>query len=287
MGGRMETIMTTTPRPRAQRPQIILEVVRSSWVTPHLVRLTLGGPGFADFQPKDATDSYVKISFAKPELGLEPPYDLAALRETLAPADLPVTRTYTVRRVDQAAGTIDIDFVVHGDEGIAGPWAAAAQPGDRVVLAGPGGAYRPEPTADWHLFAGDESAIPAIAAALEALPADAKGLAFLEIGGRDDLVDLDHPAGVQLIWVGRAARDESTAALLATAISGHPWPDGRVQVFAHGERESMKALREVFLTQRGLDRSQLSLSGYWAYGRTEDRFQAEKREPIGVVLPTS
>ncbi|AZH84018.1 siderophore-interacting protein [Plantibacter sp. PA-3-X8] len=279
--------MTTTPRPRAPRPQIILEVVRSSWVTPHLVRLTLGGPGFADFQPKDATDSYVKISFAKPELGLEPPYDLAALRETLAPADLPVTRTYTVRRVDQAAGTMDIDFVVHGDEGIAGPWAAAAQPGDRVVLAGPGGAYRPDPTADWHLFAGDESAIPAIAAALEALPADAKGLAFLEIGGRDDLVDLDHPAGVQLIWVGRAARDESTAALLATAISGHPWPDGRVQVFAHGERESMKALREVFLTQRGLDRSQLSLSGYWAYGRTEDRFQAEKREPIGVVLPTS
>lgn len=287
MGGRMETIMTTTPRPRAPRPQIILEVVRSSWVTPHLVRLTLGGPGFADFQPKDATDSYMKISFAKPELGLEPPYDLAALRETLAPADLPVTRTYTVRRVDQAAGTMDIDFVVHGDEGIAGPWAAAAQPGDRVVLAGPGGAYRPDPTADWHLFAGDESAIPAIAAALEALPADAKGLAFLEIGGRDDLVDLDHPAGVQLIWVGRAARDESTAALLATAISGHPWPDGRVQVFAHGERESMKALREVFLTQRGLDRSQLSLSGYWAYGRTEDRFQAEKREPIGVVLPTS
>lgn len=287
MGGRMETIMTTTPRPRAPRPQIILEVVRSSWVTPHLVRLTLGGPGFADFQPKDATDSYVKISFAKPELGLEPPYDIAALRETLAPADLPVTRTYTVRRVDQAAGTIDIDFVVHGDEGIAGPWAAAAQPGDRVVLAGPGGAYRPDPTADWHLFAGDESAIPAIAAALEALPADAKGLAFLEIGGRDDLVDLDHPAGVQLIWVGRAARDESTAALLATAITGHPWPDGRVQVFAHGERESMKALREVFLTQRGLDRSQLSLSGYWAYGRTEDRFQAEKREPIGVVLPAS
>ena len=287
MGGRMETIMTTTPRPRAPRPQIILEVVRSSWVTPHLVRLTLGGPGFADFQPKDATDSYVKISFAKPELGLEPPYDLAALRETLAPADLPVTRTYTVRRVDQAAGAMDIDFVVHGVEGIAGPWAAAAQPGDRVVLAGPGGAYRPDPTADWHLFAGDESAIPAIAAALEALPADAKGLAFLEIGGRDDLVDLDHPAGVQLIWVGRAARDESTAALLATAISGHPWPDGRVQVFAHGERESMKALREVFLTQRGLDRSQLSLSGYWAYGRTEDRFQAEKREPIGVVLPTS
>jgi NADPH-dependent ferric siderophore reductase len=282
----METIMTTTPAPRAPRPQTILEVVRTAWVTPHLVRLTLGGPGFADFQPKDATDSYVKLYFAKPELGLEPPYDLASLRTTLAPEYLPVTRTYTVRRVDSEARTIDIDFVVHGDEGLAGPWAAAAQPGDRVVLAGPGGAYRPDPSADWHLFAGDESAVPAIAAALEVLPAEATGLAFIEIGGRDDLIELDRPAGVQLIWVGRAARDESTASLLATAIAGHPWPAGRVQVFAHGERESMKALRELFLTQRGLDRSQLSLSGYWAYGRTEDRFQAEKREPIGVVLPT-
>ncbi|KQQ51001.1 siderophore-interacting protein [Plantibacter sp. Leaf314] len=279
--------MTTTPRPRAPRPQTILEVVRTAWITPHLVRLTLGGPGFADFQPKDATDSYVKLYFAKPELGLEPPYDLTALRATLAPEDLPVTRTYTVRRVDSEARTIDIDFVVHGDEGLAGPWAAAAQPGDRVVLAGPGGAYRPDPSADWHLFAGDESAVPAIAAALEVLPPEATGLAFIEIGGRDDLIELDRPAGVQLIWVGRAARDESAAALLATAIAGHPWPAGRVQVFAHGERESMKALRELFLTQRGLDRSQLSLSGYWAYGRTEDRFQAEKREPIGVVLPAS
>ena len=284
MGGRMETIMTTTPRPRAPRPQIILEVVRSSWVTPHLVRLTLGGPGFADFQPKDATDSYVKISFAKPELGLEPPYDLAALRETLAPADLPVTRTYTVRRVDQAAGTIDIDFVVHGDEGIAGPWAAAAQPGDRVVLAGPGGAYRPDPTADWHLFAGDESAIPAIAAALEALPADATGLAFLEIGGRDDLVDLDHPAGVQLIWVGRAARDESTAALLATAISGHPWPDGRVQAFVHGESALLKSVRPYVLDDRGVSRHDVSVSAYWRRGTTEEGFRRWKSEQKDAVM---
>ena len=63
------------------------------------------------------------------------------------------------------------------------------------------------------------------------------------------------------------------------------WPAGRVQVFAHGERESMKAMREELFGHRGLERAQVSLSGYWALGRTEDRFQAEKREPIGVVLP--
>jgi len=285
-GAAPAAVRTPAPVPaRPPRPQTILEVQQSTWLTPHLVRLTLGGDGFADFRRNDATDAYVKIFFAKPELGLEPPYDVLALRETLSPEDLPVTRTYTVRRVDEAARTVDIDFVVHGDEGLAGPWAAAAKPGDRVVFAGPGGAYRPDPEADWHLFAGDESAIPAIAAAFEVLPADAVGLAFIEIGGKDDVLELPAPSGVQIIWVGRGERGEGTPSLLASAVTSYPWPTGRVQVFAHGERESMKALRDVFLGQRGLDRKQLSLSGYWAAGRTEDRFQAEKREPIGVVLP--
>jgi NADPH-dependent ferric siderophore reductase len=250
-----------------------------------MVRVTLGGPAFEQFQPKGVTDSYVKLLFAKPELGLEPPYDLAALREQLPSEDVPVTRTYTVRRINQDERTIDIDFVVHGGEGLAGPWAAGAKRGDRIVLMGPNGAYTPDTSADWHLFAGDESALPAISAALEALPAEAAGVAFLEHGGPDDVVALTKPSGVQVVWVRRHERDETTKSLLAAAVSEYRWPDGRVQVFAHGERESMKALRDVFLKERGLSKDQLSLSGYWAAGRTEDRFQAEKREPIGVILP--
>ncbi|KRF06102.1 FAD-binding protein [Arthrobacter sp. Soil782] len=268
------------------RPQLIFDVVSASWLTPHMVRVTLGGPAFDQFQRKDVTDSYVKLLFAKPELGLEPPYDLAALREQLPPEDVPVTRTYTVRQVNSIDRTIDIDFVVHGDEGLAGPWAAQAEQGDRIALMGPGGAYTPDANADWHLFAGDESALPAIAAALEYLPEEAVGVAFLECGGNDDVLKLSKPSGVEIVWVHRDARDDRTKSLLAAAVTGYQWPTGRVQVFAHGERESMKALRDVFLKDRGLSKDQLSLSGYWAAGRTEDKFQAEKREPIGVVLPT-
>ncbi|UCR89368.1 siderophore-interacting protein [Mycetocola spongiae] len=273
------------PSRRPARPQTILEVVARSWVTPHLVRLTLGGPGFDGVDWGEATDRYIKIFFAKPGLGLEPPYDVAALRETLAPEDLPVTRTYTIRRVNAAAGSIDVDFVVHGDEGLAGPWAARARVGERVVFAGPGGAYRPESDYDWHLFAGDESAFPAIAAGIEALPAAARGLAVIEVESEADRPALDAPEGVAVHWVFRGRRDERTPGLLAEAVDAAEWPAGRVQVFAHGERESMKALREVFLNRRGLERGQLSLSGYWATGRAEDRFQAEKREPIGMIFP--
>lgn len=263
-----------------------MEVLRREQLSPHLVRLHLGGSGFDAFAPNGFTDAYVKIHFAKPSLGLEPPYDLEALRETLAPEDLPVRRTYTVRAVDPVERSLAIDFVVHGSEGIAGPWADAAQPGDRVVFAGPGGAYRPDPTADWYLFAGDESALPAMAAALESLPDDARGVALVEVHAADDEIPVSHPEGVELRWLHRGSTVAAgTSTVLPDAVRGLVGRPGRVQVFAHGERETMKALRDILFTQWSLPRADVSLSGYWAYGRTEDRFQAEKREPIGQILP--
>lgn len=270
--------------PRAQRPsrpQTVLTVDSTEWIAPHMVRVTAGGDGFADFYAVSATDQYVKIFFAKPTLGLTPPYDLDALRATLAPDDWPVVRTYTVRSVDEGARQIAIDFVVHGDEGVAGPWAASARPGDYLVFAGPAGAYSPDPTIAWHVFAGDESAIPAIAAAVESLPRDASGVAYIEVDSNDDVLDLAAPDGVAVHWLVRSA--SYSARLLADAVAGGHWPDHlSVQAFMHGEREAMKALRLV-LRERGLTREQISLSGYWARGRTEDIFQAEKREPIGQI----
>ncbi|MFT4229016.1 MAG: siderophore-interacting protein [Microbacterium sp.] len=253
--------------PRAPRPAVDLVVVASDWLNPHLVRVRLGGPGFALFEDRPETDKYVKLKFTTP-----------------APESHPVTRTYTVRRVDPSAQTLDIDFVVHGDEGLAGPWAATVQPGAALSLVGPGGGYRPDPGVHWHLFAGDLSAVPAIAASLEALPADAAGVALIEVASPDATLDLVAPAGVEVRWILDPAHQTSR---LADAVRELDWPGGRVEAFAHGERESMKALRPVLFDERGLERSQVSLSGYWARGRTEDRFQAEKREPIGQIFPAA
>lgn len=248
-------------------------------MSPTIVRIVAGGEGFSALNLNDFTDAYVKLLFVKPELGLTPPYDEPTLRETLAPEDMPVRRTYTLRWIDREQQKVAIDFVVHGDEGLAGPWARGARPGDQFVASGAGGAYAPDPAADWHLFIGDESALPAIASALEALPKDASGLAYLQVTDDGGRIDLQAPEGVQLSWLtgGPEVTD-----LLAAAVSSGPWPEGRVHVFAHGERESMKAIRAL-LKDREVPREDISLSGYWAYGRNEDRFQAEKREPIGQI----
>ena len=266
------------------RTQVSLAVVRTERLSPHMVRVVAGGPGLAAFVPKDATDMYVKVHFLQPGVEYAEPVDVFALREFMPRHQWPATRTYTVRWVDLAAQEIAIDFVVHGDSGLAGPWAAAAAPGDRIIFSGPGGAYRPNPDADWYLFAGDEAALPAIAAALGALPAGASGLAYLEVDTAADIQPIDAPDGVDVTWLFREGATPDRCTALVDAVASGTWPAGRVDAFIHGEREYMKQLRDVLFKQRGLDRSQVSLSGYWAYGRTEDYFQAEKKQPIGQIL---
>lgn len=273
---------TTRPK-RPARPQIVLQVVNRIQLSPRLVRIVAGGPGISDVEDNGRTDAYTKMLFARPEAGLTPPYDMERLREELPRDLLPTRRTYTIRKFDLDRGQVWIDFVVHGDHGVAGPWADQAKPGDVVVLGGIGGGYAPDPEADWYLFAGDDAALPAIFSALEALPRDAVGTALIEVDSEADHLPVDAPEGVEVRWLHRDGAEAGTTTLLEDAVRAVTWRDGRVDVFAHGERGAMKALRPYLTQERGLDRDQLSLSAYWAYGREEDRFQAEKREAIGAI----
>ncbi|MHC6219608.1 siderophore-interacting protein [Arthrobacter sp. MMS24-S77] len=279
----MTSLPATSSASRNTRPQVNLAVLRTEQLSPHMVRIIAGGPGFAGYANNDFVDRYVKIVFPQPGVDYELPLDLWAIRETMPREQWPYTRTYTIRWVDEAAQELAIDFVVHGDEGLAGPWALAARPGDTLVFTGPGGAYNPAPDADWYLFAGDDAALPAIAASIESLPAEARGLAFLEVDSDADILDIAAPDGIELRWLFRSGVPAGSSSILLEALGEAEWLPGRVDVFAHGERGYMKGLRDIFFKQRGLERSQVSLSGYWAQGRVEDDFQAEKKLPIGQI----
>ncbi|MBD8660200.1 siderophore-interacting protein [Frigoribacterium sp. CFBP 8754] len=274
--------------PRPVRAQHVFVVERTERLTPHLVRVHLGGDAFDGFVEAGAaqlaeSDRYVKLLLARPGLGLQPPFDLERLRDELAPDDLPVRRTYTVRSVDHDARTIAVDFVVHGDEGVAGPWALAARPGDRLQMSSPGGGWSPssDPAVP-NLLLADDSAVPAVASALEAMGPDARGLALVEVAGPDDEVALTPPAGLELRWLHRGEGAPGSA--LLAALGALEPPVGPVTVFAHGERGAVKEARVVLHDRWGLDRASLSISAYWALGRVEDAFQAEKREPVGAIF---
>jgi NADPH-dependent ferric siderophore reductase len=279
----MSTVPAATSATKKSRPQVNLTVLRKEQLSPHMVRIVAGGDGFDDFVNNGFVDRYVKIVFPQPGVEYPSPLDLWEVRETMPREQWPFTRTYTLRWVDQEARELAIDFVVHGDAGLAGPWAANAQPGEMLTFTGPGGAYNPNPDAEWYLFAGDEAALPAIAACIEALPAGAVGLAFLEVESEADIQPLNTPAGLDVRWLVRGDVPAGSSTLLVDAVAGAEWPAGTVDVFAHGERGYMKSLREVLFKQRGLERRQVSLSGYWAQGRVEDVFQAEKKLPVGQI----
>ena len=156
-----------------------------------------------------------------------------------------------------------------------------------MAFLGPGGMYRPDPAADWHLLAGDESALPAIAAALEDLAATAPGavgVALVEVAGPEEELDLTAPAGVQVRWLHRGGPFTPETSRFAAAVEDVEWRDGRVQVFVHGEREQVKRARAHLTDVQGVDRRALSVSAYWAHGRAEDAFQAEKRTPVGQIF---
>lgn len=252
-----------------------LTVERTEWVTPVLRRLWFGSDDLSAFEESGFTDRYVKLVFPRPGVEYPEPLDMRELRRTMAPEDLPVVRTYTALFPDVAAGTLAIDFVIHGDEGVAGPWARDARPGDTLLVNGPGGAYRPDPQADWHLLAGDESAVPAISAALEALPEGAVARVLVVVESKEHEPALSGGDGVEVTYLHRVGADDQP---LARAVRELEWLPGRVQAFVHGEaQEVMRGVRPYLLTERGLPREDVSVSGYWRRGDTEEGFREWKR----------
>jgi NADPH-dependent ferric siderophore reductase len=261
---------------RGSRPPISATVLRTEQLSTSMVRIVVGGPGIAAFTPNEYSDAYVKLVFLRPGVDYPRPLDLTAVREQLPPSDWPQQRTYTVRAWDPAAQELTIDFVVHGDEGLAGPWARTAKPGDEVILLGPGGGYSPDPLADWYLLIGDESALPAIAATLERLPASAVGHVLLEVDGPDQEQSLTAPAGVQVQWLHHGPRPLGEA--LLDALAALSFPAGAVQAFVHGEAGVVKELRRMLKLERGIPMSNLSISGYWRLGADDEAWRALKAD---------
>ncbi|MYS22917.1 NADPH-dependent ferric siderophore reductase, contains FAD-binding and SIP domains [Streptomyces sp. DvalAA-14] len=267
--------MADRPQRRNRTPKHAT-VVRTERLTPHMIRVVLAVDPASALEIGAHTDHYVKLLFPPEGVTYPEPLDIEAIRRDLPSEQWPRTRTYTVRAWDEASRELTVDFVHHGDEGLAGPWAAAARPGESVHFMGPGGGYAPDPTADWHLLAGDESALPAIAAALEQLPPGAPAKVFVEVAGLDEEQKLPTAGEADIVWLHRGGGPIGAA--LVEAVTALDFPAGDVQVFVHGEAGFVKELRRHLRLDRAVPRERLSISGYWRRGADEDGWQASKRE---------
>jgi NADPH-dependent ferric siderophore reductase len=252
------------------------EVIEVRSLSPAMRRVVLGGPGLAPFAPTPWTDQYVNALFVPPGAPYTAPFDVDQARAG-EPVNRPRGRRFTVRAWDPASRTLTIDFVVHGDVGVAGRWAGGAVPGDRLQFTGPNGGYAPDPDADWHLMVGDESALPAIAASLEAMAPGSRVLAVAIVDDADSRLPLPDPGALDLVWVHRRTEPEGGESLLR-AVEDLTFPRGRVQVFVHGEAGEVRAIRRHLLAERGLPREGASISPYWRRDHTDERWREIKAE---------
>ncbi|MET0188784.1 MAG: siderophore-interacting protein [Pseudonocardia sediminis] len=259
------------------RPLTELEVLRTERLSAHMIRIVAGGAGLARFPDTEFTDRYVKILFPQPGVEYPEPLDMDVVHSDFPREQWPAQRTYTVRALDHAAGELTIDFVHHGDSGLAGPWAASAKPGDRLRLLGPGGAYAPAPEADWHLLVGDEAALPAIAAALEKVPAGVPAVAVVQVGASGEEQHLESAAQLDVRWLYRdAAGGDPDGTQLVDEVRSLEFLPGRVHAFVHGEAAAVRELRRHLLHDREVGRDDLSVSGYWRRGHADEEFRKLK-----------
>ncbi|OLF11898.1 siderophore-interacting protein [Actinophytocola xanthii] len=249
----------------------LLEVTAVRRVTPRLVRVSFRAPeGFTAWPDQQLKLLFPREGQTKPRL---PPADDDQMRWYTAflaipEAERPVMRSFTVRGHDPGRGEIDVDFVLHGDHGPAARWAAAVEPGQVLGRYGPSEVYRrPLPAASRYLFAGDETALAAIASLLASLPAGASAEVVVEVASAAEEQGLTSPARITSHWLHRDGRPPG-GDLLLSAVTALEVPPTAVAWLA-GEAAVVRALRR-HLVGRGVPKARIEFAGYWRRGLTED-----------------
>ncbi len=258
------------PDEKPKRTPHILRVTQARHISPGMIRVTLTAPHLHDL-PAGKEGANCKIFLPQPGEGE------AAFEQRLAHGPRPVVRTFTVRHIRQNVGEIDIDFVDHGDQGPASAWARAAHPGTICGFRGPSEPKLKSFHADRYILAADMSALPVVAATLEAMPRDAKGVAFIEITHPDDTQQIDAPDGVEINWLHHPDPQVASTRVVELICALPPF-EGRIQTCIAGESSVIQALRAHLMNERKLEKADAYISGYWKIGLIEDEHQQMKRE---------
>jgi NADPH-dependent ferric siderophore reductase len=219
-----------------------LEIARIERLSPGFLAITFHGEALADFTSL-SFDDHVKLMFDDEE----------------QEEKRQVRRDYTPRRFDREARELTLEFALHGD-GKASDWARGAVVGQRALVGGPRGSMIIPLALEWHLLAGDETALPAIARRLDELPPGARAEVLVLARPGDDRA-LPTRADARVRWC--ASGDELLAALRTVEL---PSPHGFA--WAAGEAALMKEVRRI-LDDKGLARERTRVSAYWKQGVAE------------------
>lgn len=220
-------------------------VTRVERLSPGFVAITFGGESLANFVSL-SFDDHVKFMVAD---------DTGTLQR----------RDFTPRSFDLSRRELTLEFALH-NHGPASQWARRACVGDTAVIGGPRGSMIIPTDYDWHLLAGDASALPAMHRRLEELPAGSRALVVAFVDDLADQREFQSQATLEVLWVHSA--DAFVQALRELVL-----PPGEGFAWCAGEATVMAPVRDVLLTEQHIPLPSTRISAYWKHGSAD--FQRE------------
>ncbi|MHA6667902.1 siderophore-interacting protein [Homoserinimonas sp. A447] len=238
-----------------------LQVTAVRELSPGYLRITLSGDELTGFVTAGPTD-HSKLFFPDPATGTITAPQLVEGRMQRPETGTVTVRDFTPREFrDGDTPEVDFDFFLHG-EGPASAWAAAAAVGDPIVIAGPRGSRMPPSGISQVILAADETALPALARWIEALPEEVEIVAFATVSNESDAAYLEpaHVNRARVVWI-----DKHPDALERAFRAYGPISDD-TYVWAAGEAASLIPIRRYLRRELGLPTAQVKVDGYWKRG---------------------
>ncbi|WP_245767342.1 siderophore-interacting protein [Stigmatella erecta] len=221
-------------------------------LTPRMRRIRFTSPGLSDFH-SPSPDDHIKLFFARPD---------GATGE-------PAMRDFTPRAFNHAEQSLTLDFALHGS-GPATEWAVGAQAGQTLEIGGPRGSSLVPDDFDWYLFAGDESALPAIGRWVETLRPGVPVTTVVAVAHEDEQQTFVTQATWKPVWAVRGEPGPDDGGLLRRALSAFSPPPGDGFIWIAGEASLVREVRTYFVEERRHPSDWLKAAAYWHRGEKDE-----------------
>ena len=269
---------------------IRLEVLRREKLSPHWVRVTLGGGEIEKFTPMGYDQWFRLFLPIGGDAGLERVPAKANrifgyLKFLCIPdGERPVMRNYTVRAhrpaTAERGAEIDVDFVLHGSatDGTAGPasrWAELCEVGENVLIIDEGLGFNPARGTERVVLVADETGLPAVSGVCASLPADATGTVIVEVPSAEDALEFARPEGVTVQWIVRPHGVVPGSPAL-DALRDAELPEEPFHAYIVGEQSLATGARKHLHGERGVDKDGISFTGYWRIGAASPASKASR-----------
>ncbi|ASK28595.1 NADPH-dependent ferric siderophore reductase [Chryseobacterium sp. T16E-39] len=262
---------------KMQAGQIVAEVTRKEYITPHFIRVYLHSEEVSQFRNTTIGDNN---KIAIPPQGLNEIHfpTWGDNHEWIYPEKeiAPSIRTYTHRGINWETNELYIDFVDHGDGGPASKWAREAEKGSKLGVMMRTEPRELYPQVDWYFLIGDGTAIPVLGAILEALPETAKGVCIIEVHGKEDEQKLETKAAIEFIWVHN--QDSHLGNNMTQTVKSVKIPETSKFGYLACELSTVKEVRNYFRKEKNWKQSELYAYSYWKAGLSQDQSQSERRK---------